>query len=231
MALRLLLACRLVSVLSGSERPIMCALHDLREGNGRSDGDAGEPGRSAAPTIASTRRALARWLAANVEGCEGPIEVRQFHGGASNPTFMVLAGDQRLVLRKKPPGQLLQSAHQVDREYRVMKALGTTGFPVPQHARALPRRERDRHHLLRDGLHGRPHLPRRAAAGPGARRAHRDLRRAQRRRSPACTRSTTQAIGLGDYGRPGNYFARQIDRWTKQYRGAETEPHRGDGDR
>src|SRR6185437_16876313 len=74
---------------------------------------------------------LARWLAANVEGCEGPIEVRQFHGGASNPTFMVFAGGQRLVLRKKPPGQLLQSAHQVDREYRVMKALGTVGFPVP----------------------------------------------------------------------------------------------------
>src|SRR5580704_3654755 len=75
---------------------------------------------------------LAAWLAANVEGAGGAgIEVRQFHGGASNPTFMVFAGAQRLVLRKKPPGQLLASAHQVDREYRVMKALGTTGFPVP----------------------------------------------------------------------------------------------------
>src|SRR5215831_11206981 len=75
---------------------------------------------------------LATWLAANLEGLRGPIAVRQFHGGASNPTFLVESGDQLLVLRKKPPGQLLQSAHQVDREYRVMKALGTVDFPVPK---------------------------------------------------------------------------------------------------
>src|ERR1700722_12069618 len=75
---------------------------------------------------------LAAWLADNVEGCAGPISVRQFHGGASNPTFLITAGDNELVLRKKPPGQLLASAHQVDREYRVMKALGETGFPVPR---------------------------------------------------------------------------------------------------
>src|ERR1700679_1164239 len=75
---------------------------------------------------------LAAWLAANVEGCEGPLSVRQFHGGASNPTFLVTAGARELVLRKKPPGQLLASAHQVDREYRVMKALGEVDFPVPR---------------------------------------------------------------------------------------------------
>jgi aminoglycoside phosphotransferase (APT) family kinase protein len=76
---------------------------------------------------------LAAWLGGNVEGAAGPIEVRQFHGGASNPTFLIsIAGGQRLVLRKKPPGQLLASAHQVDREYRVMKALGTVGFPAPR---------------------------------------------------------------------------------------------------
>src|SRR6202167_2237618 len=74
---------------------------------------------------------LAAWLAGNVAGCGGAIEVRQFHGGASTPTSMVFAGDQRLVLRKKPPGHLLASAHQVDREYRVMKALGTVNFPAP----------------------------------------------------------------------------------------------------
>src|SRR5215470_13440850 len=74
---------------------------------------------------------LADWLRANLEGAAGDIRVRQFHGGASNPTFLIEAGDQLLVLRKKPPGQLLASAHQVDREYRVMKALGTVGFPVP----------------------------------------------------------------------------------------------------
>ena len=125
------------------------------------------------------------------------------------------------MLRKKPPGQLLASAHQVDREYRVMKALGTVDFPVPQHARAVPRRERHRHHLLRDGLPGRPHLPRRAAAGPGAGRAGGDLRRAERG-ARALHQVDYEAIGLADYGRPGNYFVRQIDRWTKQYRGAET---------
>src|ERR1022692_3477126 len=75
---------------------------------------------------------LADWLGANLEDLRGPIFVRQFHGGASNPTFLVEAGDERLVLRKKPPGQLLASAHQVDREYRVMKALGTVDFPVPR---------------------------------------------------------------------------------------------------
>src|ERR1700761_7937034 len=79
---------------------------------------------------------LATWLKANVEGFSGEMAVSQFNRGASNPTFMLTAGDRRYVLRKKPPGQLLASAHQVDREYRVMKALGSVGFPVP-HMRAL----------------------------------------------------------------------------------------------
>ena len=75
---------------------------------------------------------LQAWLVANVEGFAPPMRLRQFHGGASNPTFYIVAADdRRYVLRKKPPGQLLASAHQVDREYRVMKALGTVGFPVP----------------------------------------------------------------------------------------------------
>ena len=79
---------------------------------------------------------LAAWMAANVEGHRGPLAVSQFQRGASNPTFMLTAGANRYVLRKKPPGQLLASAHQVDREYRVMKALGSVGFPVP-HMRAF----------------------------------------------------------------------------------------------
>lgn len=83
---------------------------------------------------------LAAWLRENVEGVGGDVVVRQFHGGASNPTFLVTSGDQRLVLRKKPPGQLLASAHQVDREYRVMKALGTVGFPCPTCARCASTR-------------------------------------------------------------------------------------------
>ncbi|HEY1750821.1 MAG TPA: phosphotransferase family protein [Caulobacteraceae bacterium] len=165
---------------------------------------------------------LAVWLAANVEGCKGAIEVRQFHGGASNPTFMIFAGDQRLVLRKKPPGQLLASAHQVDREYRVMKALGTVGFPVP-HMRAL---------CLDEGVIGTTFYVMDYLAGRIFRDARLpDLDPAERTAVYDQVNATLarlhavdyQAIGLGDYGRPGSYFARQIDRWTRQYRGAETQ--------
>src|SRR5579863_10295405 len=75
---------------------------------------------------------LRAWLAPRLDNLEGPMTVSQFTRGASNPTFLISAGERRWVLRKKPPGQLLASAHQVDREFRVMKALGETGFPVPR---------------------------------------------------------------------------------------------------
>jgi aminoglycoside phosphotransferase (APT) family kinase protein len=165
---------------------------------------------------------LAAWLVDNVEGAGGAgIEVRQFHGGASNPTFMVFAGDQRLVLRKKPPGQLLASAHQVDREYRVMKALGTTGFPVPvMRALCLDESVIGTTFYVMDYLAGRIF---RDARLPGLEPAERaaiydDLNAVLARLHGI----NYAAIGLGDYGRPGNYFARQMDRWIKQYRGAET---------
>jgi len=165
---------------------------------------------------------LAAWLAANVEACAGPIGVRQFHGGASNPTFLVTAGDNELVLRKKPPGQLLASAHQVDREYRVMKALGDVGFPVPR-MRALCMDEGviGTTFYVMDFLAGRifrdARLP---GLAPAERAAIYDELNAVLARLHGVDYA---AIGLADYGRPGNYFARQIDRWTKQYRGAETE--------
>jgi aminoglycoside phosphotransferase (APT) family kinase protein len=165
---------------------------------------------------------LAAWLAANVEGCAGPIEVRQFHGGASNPTFLITAGEAELVLRKKPPGQLLASAHQVDREYRVMKALGETGFPVPK-MRALCTDESviGTTFYVMDFLSGRifrdARLP---GLEPAERAAIYDELNAVLARLHGVDYA---AIGLSDYGRPGNYFARQLDRWTKQYRGAETE--------
>src|SRR5258708_6808727 len=91
-----------------------------------------------APTVGDVRAnhrldepALEAWLKANLEEFEGPMEVQQFQRGASDPTFLVTSQGRRYVLRKKPPGQLLASAHQVDREYRVMRALGGIGFPVP----------------------------------------------------------------------------------------------------
>jgi len=164
---------------------------------------------------------LAAWLAANVEGCAGPVSVRQFHGGASNPTFLITAGDNELVLRKKPPGQLLASAHQVDREYRVMKALGDTGFPVPKmRALCLDEGIIGTTFYVMDFLAGRifrdARLP---GLEPAERAAIYDELNAVLARLHGVDYA---AIGLSDYGRPGSYFARQLDRWTKQYRGAET---------
>jgi aminoglycoside phosphotransferase (APT) family kinase protein len=167
--------------------------------------------------------ALAAWLSENVEGFDGPMTLRQFQGGASNPTFFVGAGERRYVLRKKPPGQLLASAHQVDREYRVMKALGGIGFPVPvMRALCMDDSVIGTAFYVMDYLEGRifrdARLP---GLEPAERAAIYDELNAVLARLHAVDYA---AIGLSDYGRPGNYFARQIDRWTKQYRGAETEP-------
>jgi len=165
---------------------------------------------------------LEAWLKANVDGFEGPMRLRQFHGGASNPTFYIAAGGRRYVMRKKPPGQLLASAHQVDREYRVMKALGTTGFPVPV-MRALCQDDAviGTAFYVMDYMEGRIF---RDARLPGLEPAERAAIYDQLNAVLARLHGVDYAaIGLGDYGRPGNYFARQIDRWTKQYRGAETE--------
>src|SRR5579871_2716596 len=165
---------------------------------------------------------LADWLRANLDGLNGPIRVRQFHGGASNPTFFVEAGDERLVLRKKPPGQLLASAHQVDREYRVMKALGGVDFPVPNmRALCLDESVIGTTFYVMDYLAGRifrdARLP---GVEPNERAAiYDELNRVLARLHQV----DYEAVGLGDYGRPGNYYVRQIDRWTKQYRGAETQ--------
>jgi aminoglycoside phosphotransferase (APT) family kinase protein len=166
---------------------------------------------------------LADWLRANVEGVGAAVEVRQFHGGASNPTFLVTSGEQQLVLRKKPPGQLLASAHQVDREYRVMKALGTVGFPVPKmRALCLDESIIGTTFYVMDFLAGRIF---RDARLPGLEPAERAAIYDQLNAVLAQLHKVDYAaIGLGDYGRPGNYFVRQIDRWTKQYRGAETQP-------
>src|SRR5690606_23276490 len=86
--------------------------------------------RPVAPQHAIDVARLAEWLAANVAPLAGPLEVTQFQGGQSNPTYLLAAGSQRYVLRRKPPGKLLQSAHAVDREFKVIKSLAGTGVPV-----------------------------------------------------------------------------------------------------
>lgn len=165
---------------------------------------------------------LEAWFRANVEPPAEPLRINQFQRGASNPTFLLTAGDRCWVMRKKPPGQLLASAHQVDREYRVMSALGSVGFPVPR-MRALCEDTSvvGTAFYVMDFLEGRifrnARLPDMA---PSERAAIYDNLNETLARLHGVDFA---AIGLADYGRPGNYFKRQMDRWTKQYRGAESD--------
>jgi aminoglycoside phosphotransferase (APT) family kinase protein len=165
---------------------------------------------------------LDAYLQRAIPGFGGGLEVRQFQGGASNPTFLLTTDAGRYVLRKKPPGQLLASAHQVDREYRVMKALGETDVPVPR-MRALcedPEMIGTAFYVM-DFLEGRIF---RDAALPGLEPAERAAIYDQLNATLAKLHKVDfQAVGLGDYGKPGGYFERQVARWIKQYRGTETE--------
>jgi aminoglycoside phosphotransferase (APT) family kinase protein len=165
---------------------------------------------------------LERYLREHVKGFPGGLEVEQFKGGQSNPTFLLKAGDRRYVLRRKPPGKLLPSAHAVDREYRVITALHRGGFPV---ARTYCLCEDDSiigtAFYVMDYVAGRvlwePSLPQMSKAQRGA---YFD----ELNRVIAMLHSLDYAtIGLADYGKPGNYIERQINRWCKQYRASETE--------
>ena len=178
--------------------------------------------RAVAEQHAFDERRLADYLRERVPGFEGPLAVEQFKGGQSNPTFLLTAGGRRYVLRRKPPGALLPSAHAVDREFRVVRALGASNVPV---ARAHVLCEDDSvigtAFYVMDYVDGRvlwdPALP---GLSPPERAAHYDE---LNRVIAALHTVDPQAVGLGDYGRPGNYIARQVARWTKQYRAAETE--------
>lgn len=166
--------------------------------------------------------ALARYLAAHVEGFTGPLKVEQFEGGQSNPTFRLEAGGVRYVMRKQPPGKLLPSAHQVDREHRVMKALEQTDVPVP-HMFALcedPEVIGTKFYVMEwvDGrVFAETRLPDQT---PEARRAiYLDMARVLARLHAV----DPAAVGLAEFGRPGNYYERQIGRWSKQYVASKTE--------
>ncbi len=165
---------------------------------------------------------LADYVRRNVEDFAGPIEVEQFKGGQSNPTYLIRAGGKRYVMRRKPPGELLPSAHAVDREYRVITALAATDVPVPKtHALCTDESVIGTMFFIMDYVEGRifedPALP---GVMPAERAAIFDE---TNRVIAALHRVDYQAIGLEDYGKPGSYFARQISRWTKQYRASETE--------
>jgi len=165
--------------------------------------------------------ALHSYMQRHVEGYEGPLTVEKFKGGQSNPTYLLTTPSRKYVLRRKPPGKLLPSAHAVEREYRVMSALGPLGFPVPK---TFANCEDDAvigtAFFIMDFVDGRifwdASLPQ--VEKPERRALFMDL---------VDTIATLHTIdykdaGLGDFGKPGNYFARQIDRWGKQYIAAKT---------
>ena len=160
--------------------------------------------------------ALARWMEEHVAGYRGPLTVEQFKGGQSNPTYKLITPGASYVLRRKPPGQLVAGAHAVDREARVLTALGQAGFPVA-HVFGLCTDDSviGSWFYVMDMVEGRiiwdATFPEVARA---ERAAHFDAMNA------AIAQLHTidyAAIGLGDYGKPGNYFARQISRWSRQY--------------
>jgi aminoglycoside phosphotransferase (APT) family kinase protein len=172
--------------------------------------------------LALPEAALATYLQANVAGFRGPLTATKFNGGQSNPTYLIEAASGKYVLRRKPPGKLLASAHAVDREFRVLGALAGSAIPV---ARPL--------HLCSDDavigsmFYVMQYVPGRIIWDP----ALPDLTPAQRGAHYAAALDAlvalaqldVAAVGLSDYGKPGNYFARQVARWSEQYRAAETE--------
>jgi aminoglycoside phosphotransferase (APT) family kinase protein len=165
---------------------------------------------------------LDAWMKASVEGYQGPLEVRQFKGGQSNPTYQLVTPNKKYVMRRKPPGKLLPSAHAVDREYRVITALYPTGFPVAKsYGLCTDDSVIGTMFYVMDMVEGRilwdQTLPQ---YEPAERHA---IFMAKLKTLADLHNTDYAAIGLSDYGRPGNYFARQIDRWTKQYKASETE--------
>lgn len=167
--------------------------------------------------------ALARWLQANVVDYEGPLTVEQFKGGQSNPTYKLIGAERTWVMRAKPGpvARLLPSAHAIEREYRVLDALGRTDVPVAQ-VYCLCEDESiiGRAFYVMEYVEGRvfwdPALPGRSTAEREA------IFDEMNRVISALHRVDPAAVGLADYGRPGNYFARQIARWTRQYQASET---------
>jgi aminoglycoside phosphotransferase (APT) family kinase protein len=165
---------------------------------------------------------LEAYLGERIEGFAGPLAVEQFKGGQSNPTFRISAGGKHYVLRRKPPGKLLPSAHAVDREYRVLTALRDSGVPVPRtYWLCEDESVIGTAFYVMDCVDGRvlwdPSL--KALDRAGRRAVYEDMNRV----IAALHRVDYHAVGLAEFGKTGNYLARQIARWTKQYRASETE--------
>lgn len=164
---------------------------------------------------------LETYMQQHVEGFSGPLQVSQFKGGQSNPTYKLETPAQNYVLRRKPPGKLLPSAHAVDREFRVLSALHGTGFPVAKpYALCEDESITGTMFFIMELVPGRVFWD----------QSMPDLEREERRAIYLSMNETlaklhsydVEALGLTDFGRPGNYIARQIGRWSKQYKASET---------
>lgn len=179
------------------------------------------PDKSAAAMSTDVDK-LTQWMHAHVPGFEGPITLDKFSGGQSNPTFALGTASGRYVLRRKPAGTLLASAHAVDREFRLLSALHPKGFPVPRPialcedesviGSAFYVMERIDGRTLWDGT-----LP---DETPATRRA---IYEQMVETLARLHRFDPAQVGLADYGRPGNYFERQVARWSRQYRASQTD--------
>lgn len=161
------------------------------------------------------------WLEAHVAGFQGPVVARKFEGGQSNPTYLLEAPSGRYVLRRKPSGALLKSAHAVEREFRVQRALGCGDVPVARMYALCEDSE-----ILGSPFYVMEHIEGRNFDDPRLAEVARPMRAAmyhEMNRVLAAIHSVDlEAAGLSDYGPRGNYYRRQIDRWSRQYHASET---------
>lgn len=164
---------------------------------------------------------LDAWLRANLAGYRGPLAVRQFDGGQSNPTYLLQTPARKYVLRRKPPGVLLKSAHAVDREFRVLSALAEQRFPVPE-----PLILCEDESVIGTMFYVMGHVEGRifwdCAMPDLTRRERAAIFDSVNETLAALHRIDPARVGLQDFGRPGNYFARQISRWSQQYEATKT---------
>ena len=180
--------------------------------------------KEAAKDLGMSLAQLDGYLSAAVPGIASVQEVAKFGTGQSNPTYLITAQSGRYVLRSKPPGDLLPSAHAVDREFRVMQALAKTAVPVPRmlHLADAATSPSGRAFFVMEHLDGRifwdPALPALPQAGRAA------IYDAMNAELAALHDVDTAAVGLSDFGKPGTYFARQLDRWSRQYLASVAEP-------
>ena len=165
--------------------------------------------------------ALQRYLEQHVEDFSGDLTVEQFRGGQSNPTYLLEAGGRRYVLRRKPPGKLLKSAHAVDREYRIITALGETDVAVPRtYCLCTDEAVIGTWFYVMEYMQGRVLWD---LDLPGLQNAERAaIYDSMNATMAALHQVDYETLGLGDYGKPGNYVARQVSRWSKQYQASRT---------